>query len=632
MEYEKLSDEQKQFVQYAMQGHNILVDACIGSGKTMAIQTLCSFARQKRILYLTYNKLLKLDAQDRIRNGLVRVTNYHGFCWKELRDAGVSCGISELIQTYNRVRPACSKYDVLILDEYQDIEEEIAEVLEHIKASCPGIQIIAVGDMSQKIYDKTRLDVQAFITSFLGNYIPMEFTVCFRLGEDHAEMLGRVWGKTIHGVNEDFEIQELYEFQIRKIVSRLKPEQLLVLGSKMGKAQELQNYLENEHRDVYNKHTLWSKIQIGSETTSPTPDCAIFTTYDGCKGMEREVCVLYDWAESYWEARLEKPDTKYEIIRNVFCVAASRAKRLLIIAKTDCPLTEDHLASPDDYKIPFQDMTITEMFDYKYVEDVEQAFQALKITKMEPEGITIDIPVNDALIDLTPCIEPYIKALYFERYDIDEELEYYLSQYDRSHMRRSYEKFDLGRKLLYLAAVETKQQRYMNQVKELPVTEENKQKIRSRLAERFTTREQVSQGGGIRFYEGQRLAFTVSGMTDLVKNGVVYRLGYTRTVSHVDLLKVAMQMIATTSRKACYWNIRTGELYEIEVPDVRKLLDRVARAVTKGRLHRYQISKDEVRRMLRILEREPEKQKRYAKWAYQWFNGTWDIEAEVRQK
>ena len=37
-----LSDEQQQFIEEALQGKNILVDACIGSGKTTAIQNLCN--------------------------------------------------------------------------------------------------------------------------------------------------------------------------------------------------------------------------------------------------------------------------------------------------------------------------------------------------------------------------------------------------------------------------------------------------------------------------------------------------------------------------------------------------------------------------------------------------------------
>ena len=59
-----LSEEQQYFVDKAVEGHNILVNACIGSGKTTAIQLLCNtLPEDKNILYLTYNRLLKLDSQ-----------------------------------------------------------------------------------------------------------------------------------------------------------------------------------------------------------------------------------------------------------------------------------------------------------------------------------------------------------------------------------------------------------------------------------------------------------------------------------------------------------------------------------------------------------------------------------------
>lgn len=76
-----------------------------------------------------------------------------------------------MIQAYNKVKPPMQRYDVLIIDEYQDIEQELAEMLEHIKLCNPGIQIIAVGDMMQKIYDKTTLNVEKFIQEFLGEHI-----------------------------------------------------------------------------------------------------------------------------------------------------------------------------------------------------------------------------------------------------------------------------------------------------------------------------------------------------------------------------------------------------------------------------------------------------------------------------
>ncbi|MBR7085482.1 MAG: hypothetical protein IKI37_09970, partial [Oscillospiraceae bacterium] len=55
-----LTDEQKKVLHQVSLGNNVLVDACIGSGKTTAIQALCNVIQNKRILYLTYNKLLKV--------------------------------------------------------------------------------------------------------------------------------------------------------------------------------------------------------------------------------------------------------------------------------------------------------------------------------------------------------------------------------------------------------------------------------------------------------------------------------------------------------------------------------------------------------------------------------------------
>ena len=88
------------------------------------------------------------------------MTNYHGFAWQELHRAGIRAGISELIQSYNKNDMAVGPYDVLILDEYQDIDQEISEMLMHIKEKRPEIQIVAVGDMCQKIYDKTNLHLR----------------------------------------------------------------------------------------------------------------------------------------------------------------------------------------------------------------------------------------------------------------------------------------------------------------------------------------------------------------------------------------------------------------------------------------------------------------------------------------
>lgn len=67
MQLSDLSEEQQSMIALAKSGKNVLVDACIGSGKTTTIQVLCNEIPDKKVLYLTYNTLLKIDARDKIR-------------------------------------------------------------------------------------------------------------------------------------------------------------------------------------------------------------------------------------------------------------------------------------------------------------------------------------------------------------------------------------------------------------------------------------------------------------------------------------------------------------------------------------------------------------------------------------
>lgn len=588
MDYEQLSDEQKLFIKHGTAGYNILVEACIGSGKTTAIQALCNAIKGKNILYLTYNKLLKLDAKARIINGRTTVTNYHGFAWQELQRAHIHAGISELIQVYNRNNLNVGNYDVLILDEYQDIDQEISEMLMHIKEKRPGIQIVAVGDMCQKIYDKTNLNVSEFMTKFLGNYIPMEFTRCFRIGAEHAAMLGRVWEKTIIGVNENFKIDIVPDFRAQVIAAKTDPKDLLVLGSRGKAATKLQNYLEKNYPEKYNKRTLWSKITDNdSGTTSPSPDCAIFTTYDGCKGMERKVCILYDWSIKYWMSRAEKPDVQYDILRNIFCVAASRGKDRLIIVDTGDPIDEDVLCEPFLTRRQYADMRAATMFDFKHIEDIEAAYKMLDVTVLDKPGDIIDIPTSDALIDLSPCVGHYQEAMYFENYSIDSDIENALSQPANGHLRRAYDKYDLSRKLLYLAALDTGQNRYMNQVKSLRITPELEQKLKDRLSLYLQPDEIVQKDSQIKFMtEYDEELFTVNGRSDVSRENEIWELKFVTELSHIHALQLAMYLIGENKETGYLWNTRTGERHMITIPNRKIFLDAVGKAATKGRHRR----------------------------------------------
>lgn len=589
-----LSEEQSEFIELALDGGNILVDACIGSGKTTAIQHLCDLIPQdKKILYLTYNKLLKLDAKSKIKNKNALVTNYHGLASYYLRQNGLSAGVSDMIQLVINKVTKIPKYDVLIIDEYQDIEQELADFLKMIKSANPHMQIIAVGDMEQKIYDKTTLKVPYFINEFLGEYERLEFTKCFRLSNELASMLGRVWGKKIEGVNGSCSVEEMKMDEVVEYLKELEPRDILCLGARNGDMSEVLNILEERYPETFNKNTVYASIaDTDRGSVDPKPTSAIFTTYDSSKGLERKICVIFDFTESYWSVRANKPQTSYEILRNIFCVAASRGKDKIIFVRSDeAKLSEKTLATPVVQNLKFDDMDISKMFDFKYKEDVEQCFGYLEIKRMaQKDNSVIMINSKDGMIDLSPCIGVYQEASYFGNYSIDVAIQLKLIMQDKMYLYTdAVKQYSLDEKILFLTALETKHNRYKNQV-EIPfVSDEQREQIRERLSSTFAEDEDAQVECQIDFSDSKNGAcmFSAVGYADVVKDSVVYELKFVAEVTHEHFLQCACYMVAMKLKKGIIWNTRDNTMYSIKIKNTKAFMDSVTRAITKGAIEKY---------------------------------------------
>ncbi len=592
----KLSSEQQLFIEKALQGGNIFVDACIGSGKTTAIQNLCNeLPNNKKVLYLTYNKLLKLDAKTKIHKRNVTVTNYHGFAYMLLKRSGVSVGISDLIQTCIRKKPPIGRYDILIIDEYQDIEQELAELLKLVKESNPNIQIIAVGDMEQKIYDKTTLNVESFMKEFMEDHLILKFTQCFRLSENLASMLGRVWKKQIKGVNNCCKVEEMALEDVIPFLAEQVPADILCLGARTGAMADTLNTLEEMYPHKFNKKTVYATISDNDSMgkTEPKEDSAIFTTYDSSKGLERKICVVFDFTESYWSVRISKPQQSYVVLRNIFCVAASRGKNHIIFVKPEeAMLSEKTLSTFITTNHKFEDLDISEMFDFKYKEDVEKCFSQLKVSKIAPEDDSIiDIKSTDDLIDLSPCIGIYQEAVFFENYQIEAaiKLKILLNPELTGLYTKSVRNSSLDQKILFLVSLDTKQKRYRTQVVTPFVNEEENELIRARLRARLNGDENAQVECQIDFgdQKNQEVTFSAKGFADVVKEDIVYELKFVSELTHEHFLQCASYMVAMNLQKGILWNTRDNTLYEIEVPDRKVFLDAVTKAVTKGAIESY---------------------------------------------
>ena len=587
----QLSDEQLCFIKHATNKENILVDACIGSGKTTTIQELCCLLPSElNILYLTYNRLLKVDAKQKIKNKNVTVTNYHGFASMMLMRVGVSVAPSELIQTFIKVQPPIPQYDLVVFDEYQDIDQEISDLLDYIALYNPNMQKIAVGDMDQKIYDKTTLRVREFIQRYLGQHTKLKFTKCFRISEDLGNFLGSVWKKDINGVNTNCSVEYMNIKEAAMFIMDQKPKDILCVGNRRGDMARVLNYVESIKPDVFNKQTVYASIRNQDANIEPKKTNAIFTTYDACKGMERRFCIVFDFDEDNWQMRLDQPQQSYEILRNIFCVAASRGKeKIIFVQRSDIRskvdkqnfLSQKTLLTNPGMNMAFKDVNISEMFDFKYKEDIEDCFNCLQIDKVDMlDDSIIDINDKDALIDLSPCVGIYQEASFFKGYDIDKAITLYNVLHPELYCDTRNKTID--EKILYLTSLETAQKRYVSQIKPPFVTEEEQKQIHKRLSTIFS-RDEISQMKcSIPFHDNDgRLLFSALGLIDIYKNNTIYELKFVNEVEHTHFLQCASYMLAMQVDDGVLWNVKKNEYYKIRIKDRIKFFNLVASTITK---------------------------------------------------
>ena len=597
-----LSDEQQLFVEKALERNNILVDACIGSGKTTAIQYLCDkFPDNLSILYLTYNKLLKLDARSKIKNKNVTVTNYHGFASAALRKAGFHSSVQELVHKFNQIHPPIFSYDILIIDEYQDIEQAFSEMLEYIKSRNPNIQLIAVGDMAQKIYNRSQINVPEFIDSFLGEHLTLHFTNCFRLSSGLADFLGRVWKKEIHGVNTNCLVRELSFQDTISILAEADTRDILCLGrQENGDLTRALNLLEEKYPQKFNKRTTYASIRQNDNIDAgagPKKTSAIFTTYDSSKGLERKICAVFDFTESYWFIRKKTPLQSYQILRNIFCVAASRGKEQVIFVKSDSSrmLSEHSLSTAFQQDQLENQLDISHMFEYRDSEKINHCTDLLEKTPLSSDDISvIDIQNKDGLIDLSPCIGIYQEAAFFKQYSIDTDIQLDLNSSrskvsDVNLYANDVRNASLDEKILFLTYLETRQERYRTQVNIPFVSDMEHKEITDRLSTLFTPDEVVQSPCKIAFSDQPdgNVIIIAQGRTDVIKDNIVYELKFVSELANEHFLQCACYMVALGLKKGILWNVKKNTKFEITIPDEKKFLDAVTDIVTQGEIKEY---------------------------------------------
>eukprot|EP00759_Apiculatamorpha_spiralis_P044250 PhF_6_TR41310/c0_g1_i3/m.62565 len=163
----KLSDEQQAVVNAIVRGENVVVRAVAGSGKTTtAIEACRAYVEAHcNCLIVTYNKLLKNDVRDKLREKAredprwetyTEAHNFHALCNKYLWRGGDNTAIIQGVRV-NQPLISVHFYSLIIVDEVQDMDSNFYELLikiirfgertDHIKPV-----FLLLGDPFQQIY------------------------------------------------------------------------------------------------------------------------------------------------------------------------------------------------------------------------------------------------------------------------------------------------------------------------------------------------------------------------------------------------------------------------------------------------------------------------------------------------
>lgn len=204
---------------------NILVLAGPGSGKTkvlvhkIASLLILEDVKPEQFLMLTFSKAAAMEFRSRVKAlipeyaRLINISTFHGFCFEKLGQLGslersehVIPDCIEAIEEESIDISSISNKSVLLLDEFQDVNQAEWDLILSIRKAAGDLRIIAVGDDDQNIFG-FRGASNMFMTEFSEKLSAKTFS----LVKNYRS------GKNIVAFNNDV---------LRTIPDRLKSEEL----------------------------------------------------------------------------------------------------------------------------------------------------------------------------------------------------------------------------------------------------------------------------------------------------------------------------------------------------------------------------------------------------------------------
>ena len=356
----EISDEQKIIVDFLIEGYNVIVDACAGSGKSTTILWAAKLMPEREFIIITYNSMLRHEMVMKIKELHIENIEVHTYNSLEkskyLPNEYSDTGIRKILRDHIDPLSPLSKKDIIVIDEVQDMTKLYYQFV--YKYACDmgsPYQLMILGDYMQGIYEFKGADSQ-FLTKadliwynhpflktpdFKKCVLKTSYRITNQMGDfENKIMLGndrmitcRDGSQVYYYSLPDHSIQKTMVFQIKTLLGEgVLPGSIFILvpSLKCDIIYYIENLLVEQgipcYIPMYDMDNLNEKVVSGK---------IVFSTFHSSKGRQRQHVFILGFDNSYMN--IYAKDKPLNECPNTLYVATTRATHGLYLFQSNKP-------------------------------------------------------------------------------------------------------------------------------------------------------------------------------------------------------------------------------------------------------------------------------------------------------
>lgn len=354
------SEEQQCIINHVINGDNVVVDACAGSGKSTTILSMARCVPDLRILQITYNSELRKDVKHQIKQleiDNLKVHTFHSLAVRYyLLSAHTDTGIRKIMYDNMPPREPIPHFNIIVLDEAQDMTYLYFQLMVKFSHDMgQPFQLVVLGDYMQGLYQFKGADIR-FLTNcarlwashpllssrtFHHNTLKTSYRITNQMADfvNHV-MLGT---KRLHACKEgspviyirnkrhNMENNVIYQIQ-QLIQAGESPSSIFVLGASVkgvrSNIRKLENVLVESgipcHVPMFENDKIDERVMHGK---------VVFSTFHSVKGRQRKYVFVTGFDNNYFH--LYASNLPKHTCPNTLYVGCTRATHQLFLLEND---------------------------------------------------------------------------------------------------------------------------------------------------------------------------------------------------------------------------------------------------------------------------------------------------------